>query len=463
MGHLFVASWARLLRSRSDDSAVLNPDHRTLRRFGEIETERQTWVEKLRRLEPGSVVVAQLANHPTWPALFLAILDLRLVLVPIEPEAAPISFAATLEMLRAAAIVTETGVNFRTSPSVAWGDSQPCLLKLTSGTSGTPRAVRVREEHLHADCRNICVSMDIRPDDVNFGVIPFAHSYGFSNLITPLIYQGTSLIASSDRMPRAIKRELQQSGATVFPGTPAIFQALAALPGTDSLRRVRTCITAGAALPPETARLFHSRYGLPIHNFYGSSECGGIAYDRNPHPSAPAGFVGSPMDGVQIDLLADQRIRVRGSNVADGYYPVDEPDKLGPHGFLPDDLVRSEPAGLVLFGRITDVLNVAGRKVHPSTIEDHLRQLAGVTDSIVFGIPSPTRNQDLVALVQAAPELSVAEIEAHCRSGLPAWQVPREFRLVDQMPVNARGKVSRAELAKIFITQGAIPGSEQNR
>ena len=130
---------------------------------------------------------------------------------------------------------------------------------------------------------------------------------------------------------------------------------------------------------------------------------------------------------------------------------------------MPDDLVRSEPAGLVLFGRITDVLNVAGRKVHPSKIEDHLRQLAGVRDAIVFGIPSPTRNQDLVALVQALPELSVAEIEAHCRSGLPAWQVPREFRLVEQMPVNARGKVSRAELAKIFATHGVIPGSEQNR
>jgi acyl-CoA synthetase (AMP-forming)/AMP-acid ligase II len=241
-------------------------------------------------------VIAQLGNHPTWPALFLAILDLRLVLVPIEPEAVPTSFATTLEILQAAAIVTEAGVEFRTNAPIAWSNPQPCLLKLTSGTSGTPRAVRFREEQLLADCRNICVSMDIRPDDGNFGVIPFAHSYGFNNLITPLVYQGTSLIASNDRMPRAIKRDLQQSGATVFPGTPAIFQALAALPGTDPLGRVRTCITAGAALLPETAGLFHSRYALPIHNFYGSSECGGIAYDRNPHPSAPAGFVGSAMD-----------------------------------------------------------------------------------------------------------------------------------------------------------------------
>ena len=463
MGQSFAAAWARLLESRSDDSAILNPDHRTLRRFGEIEAERQTWEERLLRLRPGSVVVAQLDNHATWPALFLAILDLQLVLVPIEPEAAPTSFAATLELLHAAAVITEAGVEFRTSTPIAWSDSQPCLLKLTSGTSGKPRAVRFREEQLLADCRNICASMDIRPDDVNFGVIPFAHSYGFSNLITPLVYQGTTLIASSDRMPRAIKRDLQQSGATIFPGTPAIFQALAALAGTDSLGRVRTCITAGAALPPETTRLFHGRYRLPIHNFYGSSECGGIAYDRTPQPSAPAGFVGSALDGVQIDLLADNRIRVRGANVADGYFPVDDPDKLGQLGFMPDDLIRSEPAGLVLFGRITDVLNVAGRKVHPSTIEDHLRHLPGITDAIVFGIPSPTRNQDLVALVQAKPELSVAEIEAHCRSGLPAWQVPREFRVVAQMPVNARGKVSRAELAKTFVTDGVIPGSGQNR
>ena len=61
------------------------------------------------------------------------------------------------------------------------------LLKLTSGTTAAPRAVRFRSGQLLADCHQICETMGIGEDDLNFGVIPVSHSYGFSNLLTPLI------------------------------------------------------------------------------------------------------------------------------------------------------------------------------------------------------------------------------------------------------------------------------------
>ena len=64
----------------------------------------------------------------------------------------------------------------------------------------------------------ICATMGITERDLNFGVIPFSHSYGFSNLVTPLLCRGVPLVASEDRMPRAILDDLARSGATVFPG-----------------------------------------------------------------------------------------------------------------------------------------------------------------------------------------------------------------------------------------------------
>lgn len=291
--------------------------------------------------------------------------------------------------------------------------------------------------------------MGIRPDDVNFGVIPFSHSYGFSNLIAPLLYQGTRLLCSTDRMPRAVYNHLQSCGTTVFPGTPALFQALSSLSDIGEPLGIRLCISAGAPLAPEIARQFHRRFGLKIHSFYGSSECGGIAYDRSEDPERPSGFIGSPLDGVQVSKIDNDRIAVRGPNVADGYFPNSDISALDGMRFVPGDIIEWSNLGMQLVGRVSDFVNIAGKKVHPAIIEEHLRKLPGVIDAIVFGIPSATRNEELVAYVVASNAVSRQLLEAHCREGLSGWQVPREFQMVSELPFNQRGKINRSELSRM--------------
>ena len=89
--------------------------------------------------------------------------------------------------------------------------SRSDLLKLTSGTTSEPRAIRFSAVQLLADCDNVCDTMGLREDDLNYGVISFAHSYGFSNLITPLLCRGIPLVAASDIIPRAIVEGLRSS------------------------------------------------------------------------------------------------------------------------------------------------------------------------------------------------------------------------------------------------------------
>ena len=340
---------------------------------------------------------------------------------------------------------------FRKEPT-AWPLPKPDFLKITSGTTGSPRAVRVRESHLLADCRNICATMGIGPNDVNFGVIPFSHSYGFSNLITPLLFQGTRLVCTADLMPRAIYDSLQSSKATVFPGTPALFQALGSLAEATGLNFVRLCVSAGAPLAPEILHQFFLKYKLKIHSFYGSSECGGIAYDRSERVELPSGFVGEPMDGVKVIRMSNDRIAVEGEAVTDGYFPDPEESALNGKRFVPGDMVEWSADTMRLIGRVTDVVNVAGKKVHPSIVEEHLRKLPGVIDAIVFGVPSAIRNEDLVAYVACSAGISRQSLEAHCRNGLSNWQVPREFRILSQLPANTRGKINRSDLAKSHLS-----------
>jgi len=451
----FQSRWAGLLATRADEAAIFSETGIPLRTFGQVELERQNWRDRLKALGPNATVIGQLGNDPSWPALFLACLDLDLVLTPVEPDISAPQLQNVFRITQPQAIIRGQSVEHLDAPQISWERPRPDLLKITSGTTRLPRAVRVRDQHLFADCRNICVSMGVGPQDINFGVIPFSHSYGFSNLITPLIYQGTRLICSTDRVPRAVQQHLETYGATVFPATPALFQALGSLAGTRSLGQVRLCISAGASLSAEVGRQFHNRFGLRIHSFYGSSECGGICYDRVGRIDQSTGFVGTVMDGVRITALDDNRIAVRGANVSDGYFPTPDSGILDGERFIPGDLLRSAAEGLVLYGRSSDFINIAGKKVHPSVVEEFLRQCPGVLDVIVFGIPSPARNEDLVAYVAGDASLSRQMLQSHCQRGLSNWQVPRDFCIVSRLPANERGKVNRADLAREYLERQA--------
>jgi long-chain acyl-CoA synthetase len=447
----FDSFWKRVLRDRSREAALLAEDGAILRTFQDVEEERAEWRARLSGFSAGDGVVGALGNDPSWPAFLLAGWDRALVIAPIEPDVPEAQLDRILELIQARGLVRASSIECFDRPQVAWDGPKPDLLKITSGTTGAPRAVRFRESQLLADCRNICEAMGIRPEDLNFGVIPFSHSYGFSNLITPLLFQGTVLICSTDRMPRAVYHHLRNSGATVFPGTPALFQALGSLSGAAEPLPLRLCISAGAPLAPEVSGEFHRRFGLKIHSFYGSSECGGIAYDRDDEAARPYGFAGTPLAGVEVVKIDANRISVRGPNVGDGYFPDSDAEILDGTQFSPGDLVEWSNQGIRLVGRVTEFVNVAGKKVHPSVVEEHLRKMAGVIDAIVFGIPSATRNEDLVAYVVGSKSLSRQLLESHCREGLSSWQVPREIQIVPELPFNSRGKINRSELSKLHV------------
>src|SRR3954470_22712382 len=315
-----LAAWAKTLGRKRDAPAVFDSRGRVQRTFSDIE-------ERARYLEgaiTGPVFPVDIGNHPDWPSLLLAVLRRGVIALPLEGT-------MTSKQREDALRICQNAV--AAAP-------RPVLLKLTSGTTAAPRAIRFRSEQLVADCEQICRTMGIGADDLNYGVIPLSHSYGFSNLVTPLLVGGVSLVLSRDRMPRAVLDGLATSGATVFPGMPVFYQAFCEMENAPALPKLRLCISAGAPLPLEVARKFREKFGQAIHSFYGSSECGGICYDREARLEE-AGFVGPPMDGVRIEFLeADSvgiRIRIQSAAAGDGYFPDPDDEKLGGGFFAPDD------------------------------------------------------------------------------------------------------------------------------
>jgi len=452
-----LQAWEKTLRTRKTDAAIFETSGRIARTFAAIEDEAAGFGERLfAEFRAGEVVALQAGNHASWPALLVACLRKGLVVLPLERTMAEREREVALHLCRAAAVVTADGdLSLRrlVAERIDWGSSPPVLLKLTSGTTAAPRAIRFRAEQLLADCRQICDTMGITASDVNFGVIPFSHSYGFSNLITPVLVRGVSMVVSRDRMPRAVLDDLARTKATVFPGMPIFYQAFCEMDEIPRLPQLRLCISAGAPLPLEVAQKFRAKFGHPVHSFYGSSECGGICYDREV-PLAEPGFVGPAMEGVQLEWMEPEatasRIRVRSEAASDGYFPEPDPEKLGGGSFTPDDLLCQTEGGLQIVGRISDVINVAGKKVNPAEVEAELLRHEGVRGAAVFGRESVLRNQEVAACVVVRGRVTETELLEFCRGRLSGWQVPKRIFFVDTIPVNERGKVSRRDLAQRF-------------
>src|SRR6266498_566184 len=458
--------WRHTLSCAKDRPAILTTHGQVLRKFRDIEEGACKFEPKLEMLTRGSVIAIQIGNHEDWPSILIACLRSDLVVLPLEQSVNDQQRDTALELCKAGAVVS--AVPSGAAPDISrlrtadatpdWGENPPSLLKLTSGTTAAPRAIRFRSHQLLADCNQICDTMKITGADLNFGVIPISHSYGFSNLLTPLIARGVPLVISRDRTPRAILADLARSNATVFPGMPVFYQAFCEMEHVPGLSKLRLCISAGAPLSIAVAKKFRGKFNLPIHSFYGASECGGICYDRKA-TNTSEGFVGEAMKGVNLEMVDPKgsatQIRVHSAAVGDGYFPEPDKEKLGHGIFVPDDLLTRHGSGFKMVGRISDVINVAGKKVNPAEVEAHLLRFTGVRQAVVFGRPADAgalRNEEVAACVVTAPDVSETDLLQFCRGALSTWQVPKRIFIVDAIPANERGKISRRGLSRRFST-----------
>src|SRR5437868_10904406 len=360
-GDPLLIAWQTTISRKGDDAAIFDSSGRIARSFRDIESHSHAFEARMDELLPGAVMAVQIGNHEDWPAVFIACLRKQLLVLPLDESVGEQQRDAALEICRASAVMSALpGGN---SPEIIrlgaaetkadWGENVPSLLKLTSGTTAAPRAIRFRSHQLLADCNQICDTMGISGNDLNFGVIPVSHSYGFSNLLIPLMARRVPMVMCRDRTPRAVLADLARTGATVFPGTPVFYQAFCDMGDVPPLPKVRLCISAGAPLSSAAAKKFFEKFKQPIHSFYGASECGGICYDRD-GTTFEDGLVGRPMQRVEIEFIeptaSSSQIRVRSAAVSDGYFREREEQKLGNGVFVRDDLLAQHNSALTIVG-----------------------------------------------------------------------------------------------------------------
>ena len=394
----------------------------------------------------GRIVLLSVPNGPEWLAVFLALQKLGSIAAAADPSTPAPLLEKLAHDLGAGWIFTDGALRRTATAMPRKRLGGLCLAKITSGSTGMPRALLFHADEMLADGRAVMDAMGIGPDDVSYGMIPFGHSYGLGNLVMPLLMRGCAVACSSSPLPRLAVRDMIEAKVTVCPSVPSFFRALndTALNSVE-LGKLRLAISAGSNLPPSVARDFELRFGQRIHNFLGSSETGGIAYDADGQAGLDGASVGRLMPDVAASQGADGRLLVSGPAVVrhGNHRRVG-----GRQAFLLGDRGTVDSAGnLVILGRATPLAKIGGRRVDPLEVERAIKALENVADAYVR-VAQAAGCDRLYALVETT--LDPHRIREQLKAALPDWKIPRKIVTVARLNRDERGKVRRADADRML-------------
>ena len=345
------------------------------------------------------------------------------------------------------------------------------LLQYTGGTTGKPKGAMLSHANLSAACSIYKAWFDPQRisepgADKIICVLPLFHIFALTNVLLRGLQEGSELLLRARFDVATTLADIEVKRASVFPGVPTMWIALANTPDIDQrdLTSLRLVASGGAALPVEVAERFQKLTGQRLGGGWGMTETApaGTAMPRD--WTGKAGSVGLPLPGIMMDVVAldDPRcvlapgtkgeIRIKGPNVTRGYWNapaetaaafVDGYLLTGDIGFMDDD------GYFYLVDRKKDMIISGGFNVYPRTIEEAIYEHPAVAEAIVIGVSDAYRGEAAKAFVQlkaGAVSFSLEELRAFLADKIGRHEMPAHLEFRDALPKTAVGKLSKREL-----------------
>lgn len=348
----------------------------------------------------------------------------------------------------------------------------------TSGTTGLPKGVMLSHRNLLFIAGVSAKIRSLTPDDRLYGVLPMSHAVGLSVVLLGSLLSGSALYLTPRFDPVALLVALEKERLTVVLGVPAMFALLVVyakskgIGGPLKFPALRIISSSGAPLQAVVKSAVESLFGMTLHNGYGITECSPtIAQARVDEPRADLS-VGRVLPGVEVELLGTDgkpvmegevgELRVRGPNIAKGYYraPAETAAAFDAEGwFNTQDLAKIEGGHVFIVGRAKELIVRFGMNVYPAEVEAVLNTHPAVARSAVIGrlVQGAEGGEEVIAFIQPSPnsKIGVDELADFAAKNLAPYKRPSEILLIDEMPLTPTGKAKKDELAKLASTPSA--------
>jgi acyl-CoA synthetase (AMP-forming)/AMP-acid ligase II len=341
-----------------------------------------------------------------------------------------------------------------------------CDVLFTSGTTGSPKGVLMTHAQTLRQFSDWCDMAGLQTGDKYLIVNPFFHMFGYKAGCLASLIQGATIIPKRVLDVDDLLRTVTAESVTVLPGPPTLYQSILDHPDRDEfdLSSLRVAVTGAADIPVELIRRLHEE--LPFSTIitgYGLTE-GGTVTGTGPDDDFEtiATTVGRARPGLEVRIADDDgnelpigesgEVLVRGYSVMRGYLddPAETARAIDADAWLhTGDLGTLDERGcLRIVGRKKDMFIVGGFNAYPAEIENLLLGHDSVSRVAVVGMPDDRLGEVGMAFVVPAPGADVdpEELIGWARGTMANYKVPRAVEIVDDLPVNAGGKVEKDTL-----------------
>ena len=439
----------------------------------------------------GAIAVPLAVSHPP-PELAYVLDDAEPAVLVSSPELADrVAEAAASRGLEVPAPGDVAGRSNEVEPPEnglpAVASDRAAMMLYTSGTTGRPKGVVITHANIEAQVRSLSEAWGWRGDDRILLHLPLHHVHGIVNVLTSALWNGATCEILPQFDPTIVWERLSTGDFTLYMAVPTVYRRLIeAWTAADRATRerwsagARACrlmVSGSAALPVPTLERWREITGHTLLERYGMTEIG-MALSNPLVGERRPGFVGTPLPGVEVRLVdEDERtatsgtpgqILVRGPNVFGGYWrrPEETSEAFTAGGwFRTGDQATVEGGAYRILGRRSvDILKSGGEKVSALEIEDVLRSHHSVKDCAVVGVPDAVWGDRVCAAVvtDSGDATSPNDLRTFAKDRLAPYKVPKEFLLVEDLPRNAMGKVTKPAVRELFgpDTPGAATTDE---
>jgi O-succinylbenzoic acid--CoA ligase len=368
--------------------------------------------------------------------LALAVPMAGMVLVPLPAAASEGERAVLAELAGVESVVGPADLDEQEFGRAAVDPDETWMAVFTTGTSGTPRAVRLTGRNIESSAAASASHLDHRSDDRWLAVLPMHHVGGLS-ILWRSARQGSAVVLAGPFDASRVASILADGQVTLASFVSPMLERLAD-EGIGRVEGFRYGLVGGG---PASQRALGVG-GMTLLPTYGMTETASQVATADPADPRPDRLV--VLDGADVTIAADGRIVVDGPMVSPG--DLDQPDRGGP--LVTGDLGRLEARRLEVLGRVDDVIVTGGENVMPSRVERIASGIPGAGDVAVVGIPDPEWGSVVAAAYTG--ERTESELVEEMRRLVSSHEVPRRWRRVPVIPRLGIGKIDRKAVAALF-------------
>ncbi|MEG4321811.1 MULTISPECIES: acyl-CoA synthetase [unclassified Microcoleus] len=420
----------------------------------------------------GGIAVPLCVSHPR-PELEYVILNSGASTIVAHPNfeelLRPITRSHNLRF-----IITSETLPSQISPLPAVDITRRALILYTSGTTGKPKGVVTTHHNIQAQVTSLIDAWEWTSGDRILHVLPLHHIHGIVNVLTCALWAGAQCHMLSKFDAETVWNRIGEGDLTLFMAVPTIYVKLIAAWETasgdrqksrsESCAKMRLMVSGSAALPVQVLEKWQNISNHFLLERYGMTEIG-MALSNPLHGKRAAGSVGKPLPLVEVRLVDESgdtvapgtpgEIQVKGPGVFLEYWqnPEATAKTFRDGWFCTGDLAVVENDNYRILGRMSvDIIKTGGYKVSALEIEEVLRSHPEIAECAVVGIEDLEWGERVCAalVLRSQPSLTLESFRSWAKERLAVYKVPTKILILEELPRNAMGKVTKPTVIQLF-------------